>query len=151
MKKIIFILPLCVLFLVGCGNQQSAVESATNSVGMINAAQELNKDLDNAKEISSDDNVNNILTIMNYQGKDREGMKQAIKSGMEDGKKQGELNKEVVISKELGAGYLLGYTFGCKAATGDENKCNEDMGQKYQTIMMGELQKQMPTGVPAIQ
>ena len=147
MKKLLLILPICALFLAGCGDIQSTIQGVTTGANMIGAAQGLNQDVNNVAEISSDDNVNNILTIMNYQGTDKEGMKQAIKSGIEDGKKQGELNKEVVISKELGAGYLLGYTFGCKAATGDEQKCATDMGTKYQTIMMAEIQKQRPAGI----
>ena len=78
-------------------------------------------------------------------------MKSAIKQGIEDGKKQGDLSRETVTNPELGAGYLLGYTFGCKAATGDEAKCGTDMGVKYQTIMAEELQKQFQGATPTAQ
>ena len=149
MKKIsLFILVGAIsLLLAGCGETQSTVQKAITGANIIGAAQDLNKDSNNAQAISSDDSANNILTIMNYQGtaEAKEKMKQAIKAGVEDGKVQAELNKEIVTDKEIGSGYLLGYTFGCKAVTGDEAKCSDDMGAKYQTIMTEELQKQFQT------
>ncbi|MEI6288666.1 MAG: hypothetical protein WCP18_03805 [bacterium] len=147
-KKLLIILPLLTIALAGCNNNATqTVARVADTTGQVGAAQQLTQDANNINAITSDANVENILTIMNYQGAvaDRESMKLAIKSGMEAGKTQGELDKNIVTNKDLGAGYLLGYTFACKAVTGDETKCGDDLGQKYQTVMMQELQKQVPT------
>jgi hypothetical protein len=154
MKSKIFVLSLLALTLIltGCGktaNNQPTVGDVANTYG---AAQQISQDMNDPNKISSDENVENIYTIMNYTGKEtKENMKAAIKQGIEDGKKQGDLSRETVITPELGAGYLLGYIFGCKAVTSDEDKCNTDMGAKYQTIITEELQKQSQGAMPTAQ
>jgi len=137
---------------MGCSQANKNKVTVGDVASTYNAAQELNEDMNNPNKISSDENIENIYTIMNYRGSEsKETVKGAIKQGIEDGKKQGELSKELILKQEIGSGYLLGYVFGCKAITGDEDKCDEDMSQKYQTIMMEELQKQMPAIAPATQ
>lgn len=152
MKSKIFVLSLLALTLIltGCGktaNNQLTVGDVANTY---DAAKELNQDMNDPNKISSDENVENLYTIMNYQGTEsKETVKAAIKQGLEDGKKQGELSKELILKQEIGTGYMLGYAFGCKAATGNEDKCNEDMGAKYQAILMEGLNAQFQT--PAAQ
>lgn len=142
-KLLILSLIALTLALAGCGKTDKV--TVGDVAKTYNAAQELNEDMDDPSRISSNENLENIYTIMNYRGSEsKETVKAAIKQGIEDGKKQGELDKELILKQEIGSGYMLGYVFGCKAVTGDEDKCNTDMGAKYQAIMMEELQKQMP-------
>jgi len=150
MKTKLVILSLAVLALVlsGCTLFNKNKTGVGDVVSDYNAAQELGEDMSDPNKISSEENIENLYNIMNYQGtQSKEEMKSAIRQGMDDGKNQGELNKDIITSQDLGAGYMIGYVFGCNAVTGDEDQCNTDMGTKYQTIMMEELQKQMPTMV----
>ena len=154
-KKLLSFLVLAVLTLTlaGCGSQPKA---KPNFGDAYKAANEISKDSNSAEAVDSERNINNIITMMNYSGNetDMASLKEAIRKGITDGKVQGELNKPLITEaakagNNLGTGYMLGYTFGCKAVTGDEQKCSTGMGQKYQQIMMEELQKQIPTTVPA--
>ncbi|MFA6228095.1 MAG: hypothetical protein WC668_02810 [Patescibacteria group bacterium] len=148
MKKLLLILPILALILAGCGRADQGKVTVGDVANTYNAAQELNQDMNDPNKISSEDNVENIYTIMNYQGNEaKETVKTAIRAGIEDGKAQGELDKELIKTSaannnDLGTGYMLGYVFGCKAVTGNEDKCNDDMGEKYQAIMVEEMQKQ---------
>ncbi|MFA6593980.1 MAG: hypothetical protein WCT16_01855 [Candidatus Buchananbacteria bacterium] len=150
MKKTLLILPAFALILIlsGCGQANQGKVTAINVANNYNAAQELNRDMNDPNKISSEDNVENIYTIMNYQGDEsKETVKAAIRKGIEDGKDQSGLDKELIKASAannngLGTGYMLGYVFGCKAVTGDEDKCNDDMSKKYQEIMMEEMQKE---------
>lgn len=153
MKKTLLLtisLLVAVIVLSGCGSKKEnnlAVGDVANTYG---AAQELNNDLNNADKIDSESNVENIYTIMNYQGSEpKEALKDAIRSGLADGKNQGELNKELVLKQEYGTAYMLGYSFGCQAVTKDEKKCNDEMGEKYQVILMEGLNKEFQ--IPAVE
>lgn len=151
-KILVLSLLLLALILAGCGRADKNKLTVGDVASTYNAAQELNEDMNDPNKISSDENVENIYTIMNYRGSEsKETVKDAIKQGMEDGKKQGELNKELILKQEIGSGYMLGYVFGCQAVTGDEDKCNDDMGEKYQAIMMEGLNQQFQGMMPAVQ
>ncbi|MFA5020780.1 MAG: hypothetical protein WC517_01820 [Patescibacteria group bacterium] len=148
MKKLFLILPAVALLLAGCGNQP---KSNPNILDARNAAINVTEDSANIRTVDSEENINNIITLMNYSGNetDRAILHDAIKKGINDGKTQSELDKGLItdsasVENNAGPGYLLGYTFGCKAATGDEDKCSNDMGAKYQVIMMEEFQKMAP-------
>ncbi|MFA5124206.1 MAG: hypothetical protein WC473_00045 [Patescibacteria group bacterium] len=148
MKKLLLILPILALILAGCGKADRGKVIVGDVANTYNAAQELNQDMNDPNKISSEENVENIYTIMNYQGSEsKEIVKTTIKEGIEAGKKQDELDKDLIRTAAandsgLGTGYMLGYIFGCKAVTGNEDKCNDDMGEKYQAIMVEEMQQQ---------
>ncbi len=150
MKKTLLLtvsLLVAVIVLSGCGSKKENKVGVGDVANTYGAAQELHDDLNNADKIDSESNVENIYTIMNYQGSEsKEAIKDAIRSGLGDGKNQGELNKELILKQEYGTAYMLGYSFGCQAVTKDEKKCNDDMGEKYQVILMEGLNKefQMP-------
>ncbi|MFA5022194.1 MAG: hypothetical protein WC508_03895 [Patescibacteria group bacterium] len=153
-KKTLALLSLVslVFILAGCGSKP---KTNPNFVDAYQAAQEINKDSNNAQAVDSERNVNNIITMMNFNGNesDMAQLKVAVKQGIEDGKNQGELNKTIITASakdgnNLGTGYMLGYTFGCKAVTGDEEKCSSNMGQQYQKILLEEMQKQIPPPAP---
>ena len=151
-KSILFlsILALTVLALTGCGNQGSGlgVGNVVKTVDLAQTAQSIAQDSLDKNTVSSDENVNNIIKMMNYQGlspEDNQKMKEAIKKGMEDGKTQSDMDKSLITdsaknSNSLGTGYMLGYTFGCKAATGNETQCDKDIGKKYQEIFLEAFQ-----------
>jgi len=150
-KKLIVILAFSTLTLVlaGCGNKPKA---NPNFGDAYQAAKQIGQDVENIDAVDSERNINNIVTLMNYEGNETDMalLKEAIKKGIDDGKNQNEVDKDIIKNSaqkgdNLGTGYTLGYTFGCKAATGDEQKCSSKVGQKFQEVMMEELQKQMPT------
>jgi flagellar basal body-associated protein FliL len=145
MKKLslLFAVIFIMVVLAGCGQ---TISNISKSIDMGQAAKKVTKNSTDLNAVSSDENIESIFTIMNYRGSEEENnrMKAAIKQGAEDGKALSELNKNLVTTKDLGAGYMLGYTFGCKAATSDEAKCETELNQKYLTIMTEEMQKQIP-------
>jgi hypothetical protein len=155
MKKIILLSTLALTFiflLSGCGaikNENVGIGDVANTY---TAAKELNRDMNDPSEVSSDESIENIYTIMNYMGPEsKETVKVIIKQGVEDGKNQSDLNKELILKQDAGSGYMLGYVLGCKAVTGDEEKCNDDMGAKYQVILMGGLSEQFGGTMPVTQ
>ena len=154
MKSKLLIISVVALTLVlsGCGNTNKNEVSLGDVADTYNAAQELNDDMDNPNKISSDESIENLYTIMNYNGSEsKEAMKTAISQGVDDGKNQGELDEEIILKQDLSTAYMVGYIFGCKAVTGDEDMCNDDMGEKYQVIMMKEIQKQFPSMTTEVQ
>ena len=153
MKKNILYLPvlaLVVVVLSGCGNQGggASIKSAVKTVDVAQTANSVAQDSLDKDKVSSDENINNIVKMMNYQGlnpDDNQKMKEAVKKGVEDGKSQADLDKDLInnsakVSNSFGTGYVLGYTFGCKAATGNETQCQKDIGQKYQEIILEAIQ-----------
>ena len=148
MKKIILSLSLAAIavLLAGCGQ---TAKNAITAIDLTQSAKEIGQDSQSLSAVSSEENINNIMKFMNLQGlttEQQEQLKGAIKEGIETGKVQGELNKDLIKTAaaqgtSLGTGYMLGYTFGCKAATGDENKCQQDLAAKYQPIIMEEFNK----------
>jgi hypothetical protein len=143
------LLAILALTLAGCGSQP---KTNPNLGDAVKAAQQIGQDVNNADAVDSERNINNIVTLMNYEGNETDMalLKDAIRKGVQDGKNQNEVDKGIIKTSaqngdNLGTGYTLGYTFGCKAATGDEKKCSDQVGQKFQEVMMEELQKQMPT------
>jgi hypothetical protein len=154
MKKItlLSLVLLSALLLSGCGAGKKESVNVGDVANTYMAAQDLNQDMNDPNKISSDESIENLYTIMNYMGTEsKEVVKSAIKKGVEDGKKQADLDKDLVLKQEIGSGYMLGYVFGCKAVTGNEDKCNEDMGAKYQVILMGGLSEQFGGTMPAVQ
>lgn len=143
MKKLIIpvLLVTMAIVLSGCGKKGGIIDTANQ----YQAAKEVGQAMNDLKAISSDENVENIFTLMNYSGTqaEKDKMRAAIKQGIDDGGKQGDLDKDLVTTQTIGAGYLLGYTFGCSAATNDEDKCSEAIGQKYQEIMAEQFQMQL--------
>jgi len=142
-------LALLVFGLAGCGNQPKANPNLGDAY---KAAAEIGQDINSADAVDSERNINNIITMMNYSGNETDiaKLKEVIKQGIAVGKVQGQIDKAVITTSakdgnNLGTGYMLGYTFGCKAATSDEQKCSKDIGQKYQEIILEEWQKQMPS------
>lgn len=148
MKKMILLSSLAAvaILLSGCGQ---TAKNAITAVDLTQSAKEIGQDSQSLSAVSSEENINNIMKFMNLQEitVEQQGqLKVAIKQGIEDGKVQGELNKDLIKTAaaqgtSMGTGYMLGYTFGCKAATGDENKCQEDLAAKYQPIIMEEFNK----------
>ena len=137
-----------VLTLTGCGNKPT---DNPNFGDAYQAAIEIGQDSNDAQTVDSERNINNIITMMNYQGdeSDKTKLKETIKIGINDGKNQGEMDRMIISSSitagdNLGTGYLLGYTFGCKAVTDNEDECGDNINQQYQQIIMEEIRKQMP-------
>lgn len=150
-KFLIILLVALTLAVSGCGKTNKDKATIGDVAKTYGAAQELSQDMDDFRKISSEENIENIYTIMNYVGNEsKSNVKEAIRQGMEAGKNQRDLDKEIVVNPDLGTGYMLGYVFGCRAVTGDEDRCNEEMGNKYQAIMMEELQQQFQGAMPII-
>jgi maltose-binding protein MalE len=155
MKKVILLSVVALVsisLLSGCGTTKKEAVGIGDIANTYTAANELNQVMDDPNKVSSDESIDNLYTIMNYTGAEsKESVKAVIKQGVEDGKKQSDLNKELILKQEIGAGYMLGYVFGCKAVTGNEKKCNDDMGEKYQEILMSGLSEQFGGTMPAVQ
>lgn len=149
MKKIFIISLICfvAVILAGCGAQKSS-NSPITAIDQVATANSIAQDSQNANTVDSEANINNIVKMMNYQGtdpQDNQKLKDAIKKGMSDGKIQSEMDKKLITdsaknSDVFGTGYMLGYTFACNAVTKDEKKCSDDIGQKYQVILMEAFQ-----------
>ncbi|MFA5047670.1 MAG: hypothetical protein WC516_01370 [Patescibacteria group bacterium] len=148
-KNILFagVLALGVVALAGCGSPKTA----NNPIGFIDqtqTARSIAQNSQNVATVDSDQNINDIIKMMNYQGlnpEDNQKMHDAIKKGMQDGKAQGDMDKDLIKSSaknsdSFGTGYMLGYTFACEAATGNKDQCNKDIGQKYQEVLLEEFQ-----------
>ncbi len=155
MKKTILLSILtlvAVSLLSGCGATKKENVTVGDVANTYTAAKELNEDMNDPNKVSSDESIENIYTIMNYMGPEsKEAVKAVIKQGVEDGKSQSDLNKELILKQEIGSGYMLGYVFGCKAVTGDEDMCNDEMSAKYQVILMGGLSEQFGGTMPTAQ
>lgn len=146
-SKMLFVsLLILPLVIAGCGTKLEQKDSnLMDAANIYDAAQDLSDNINNPKAISSEESINNLYILMNYQGAESEvAMKSAISRGIDDGKGLGDLNEELVLQQDLGGAYMIGYVFGCQSIIGDEDKCNDDMGDKYQIIMMKELQNQFP-------
>ncbi len=162
MKKLLIVSLVAVvaIILAGCG----APKPSNNPVAVVDqvaTANSIAQDSQNANTVDSEANINNIVKMMNYQGTnpaDNQELKDAIKKGMGDGKAQSEMDKALITnsaknSNVFGTGYMLGYTFGCNAVTKNETKCSDDIGKKYQAILMEAFQNQInssSSSVPAV-
>ena len=147
MKKIIFTFFLVGLTLILSGCVKT-VSNAVKTADMVGTANSITQDSQNAKTVDSEENINNVIKMMNYEGlkpEDNQKIHDVIKKGMADGKTSADMDRNIINDStkngdNFGTGYMLGYQFGCQAIK-DTATCQKESGEKYQQIFLEAMQK----------